>query len=106
VPHADPASAQAGGRGATARITGAIRFVGGPARSGIERRRQGGRVTLVRDGRTIAAARVRHGHRFVLSAPPGRYRLAGRSGDATCRQRTVTLRSGATQHVDVVCAIR
>jgi hypothetical protein len=86
-------------------VTGAIRFVGGPAGSHVERVAEAGRVRLVRRGVTVTTTHVRQGHRFRLTAPPGRYRLEGRSGDARCRRPTVTIRAGATTRAQLRCDI-
>lgn len=86
-------------------LDGAIRFSGGPVGAVFELR-HGGQVRLVHAHHVVARERVRHGRGFRLSAPPGDYRLEGRSGDAMCRTRAVTLRPGSPVHADLICDVR
>jgi hypothetical protein len=86
-------------------LVGAIRFAGGPSNVVIKLR-QGGQVRLVRANKVIASSRVRQGQPFHLAAPPGIYELEGRSGDAMCQSKEVTVHAGATSHIDMICDVR
>jgi hypothetical protein len=86
-------------------LVGAIRFQGGPPGAVIDQR-QGGRVELVRAHKVVASMQVRPGQRFRLNAPPGAYELEGRSGDAMCRSKEVTVHAGATTQMDMTCDVR
>ena len=87
------------------RLVGAIVYSGGPA-PGASDRREAGRVRVSRDGRVVATARVREGHRFAFRLNPRHYRLVTRSGDALCPKRRVQVRAGAVTRVRVTCDVR
>jgi gluconolactonase len=63
------------------------------------------RVTLRHVGRVVARRRVHSGHRYRFKVAPGRYRLTGRSDDADCAARRVTVRAGRRAHANLVCSI-
>lgn len=77
-------------------LTGAIRFVGGPAPApGAKRSPSAGWVHVQTPaGKTVRAIHVEAGHRFDLSLPAGRYRVYGTG----TRNRNVEPGSGCGAH--------
>jgi hypothetical protein len=88
-------------------VSGAVAGVGGPA-PGAPRPWPG---TVSWRGPTHGTVRTDGSGRFVLSLPPGRYVVTGRSprydGAGVCRtvHRTVVVRR-VSLHVDVLCQLR
>ncbi len=83
-----------------------IQYRGGPP-PGRPHTLEPGRVDLLfSDGRPLAHAKVRRGHRARFSVGAGSYRLTASSGSAHCLRRSVTARAGKTTRVAVICSVK
>ena len=96
------------GIGDRVQVVGLLEGVGGPA-PGAPRHWPG---TVAWAGPTHGTVPVGSDGRFVLSLPPGRYRLTGHSpmyGDGAylCQApRPLVVRAGAPVHLDVLCQMK
>jgi hypothetical protein len=61
-------------------------------------------VTLSQGSRKITSQSVRYPHPFLLSAPPGRYRLS--SSASTSRPHSILIQAGLTTHADLPTACK
>lgn len=85
----------------TGTLTGAIRYVGGPAPApGTRRQPSAGWVHVqTADGKRVRVIYVQAGHRFQLKLPAGRYRVYGTEArhnglEPGCSAQQVRVRAG------------
>lgn len=96
------------GIGTRVDVTGRLEGVGGPA-PGAPRPWPG---TVAWRGPTHGTVHIATDGRFLLSLPPGRYRVTGHSprygdGRYVCRAtRPLVVRAGSPVHLDVLCQLR
>lgn len=91
----------------TGDVTIGIVYSGGPNPVALAHRWQPGRVRVFRaDGSFVVSGHLREGESLSTHLPPGTYRVVGHSGDARCVPESVTVSSGGSVLVRVVCSVK
>jgi len=62
------------------------------------------RVVVRHNGKLVGSHNIQAGHRYRFRLVPGVYVLSGRSGDARCETRNVTVRAGKSTQADLRCS--
>jgi hypothetical protein len=91
---------------AEGRASVGIVYRGGPAPGNSNVLRAGTIRIFGSDGSLMASGHVEEGATFEASLRPGTYRVEGRSGDAQCMDRAITIRGASEAAVHIPCSLR